>query len=357
MLRKFFWGLLYPVLFCVTTSFKHGHKSVPAVKQNKLRTIIVDAGHGGPDEGAIGEYSTEADIALAIALKIGKKLEDSLPDCKIVYTRTTRDLPGGLTNPHEANRLRAKIANENHGDLFISIHVNDTNPPHKKEIVGYKEETYYTGKGKKRKKHTRTVPIIKYIKLPGTVNGTQTYVWAVAKNDQKKEFIAENEEEMFGEKVDSSFLDADSPDWKILASLRTQKYFNKSLLIAGYVQDEVVAIGRKSWGVLQRDWAGIWVLQATAMPSILVETGFMCTPAEEAYLNSQKGQEELSDCVYNAVLRYKQLPAVLHNAGALPGNTTHALLCKPARFARPYGILHGSKPLCPPGFTHVYIVF
>ncbi len=111
MLRKIFWALLYPVIFCVTTSFKHGHTHVPAVKQNKLRTIIVDAGHGGPDEGAIGEYSTEADIALAIALKLGKKLEDSLPDCKIVYTRTGRELPGGLTNPHEANRLRAKIAN------------------------------------------------------------------------------------------------------------------------------------------------------------------------------------------------------------------------------------------------------
>jgi N-acetylmuramoyl-L-alanine amidase len=118
--------------------------------------------------------------------------------------------------------------------------------------------------------------------------------------------VGANEEELYGERADSSFQYFDSPEAKILASLRTQKYFNKSLLIAGYVQDEFENAGRKNLGVKQRDWEGIWVLQATAMPSILVETGFICTPAEEDYLNSEKGQQEVSDCIYNAVIHYKQ---------------------------------------------------
>ena len=308
MLRNIFLTLLYPVIFCAFTSFKAAPGTIKHARQHKLKTIIIDAGHGGPDEGAVGEYSNEADITLAIALKLGKLLEDSLPDCKIVYTRKDHDLPGGLMDHNLANRLRARIANENHGDLFIAIHVNDSNHPYKKDIIGHKQETYYTGKGKKRKKHTRTVPVIRYTKLPATVTGTQTYIWAVGKNNQKIDAVNGQEEDMFGlgEKVDSTFQYFDSPEAKILASLRTQKYFNNSLLVAGYVQDEIANTSRRSWGVFQRDWEGIWVLQATAMPSILVETGFICTPSEEEYLNSEKGQNEMSACIYNAVVRYRQ---------------------------------------------------
>ncbi len=304
MLRKIFLIPLYPILFFVLTSFKNTPHRV--LQQHTLRTIIIDAGHGGPDIGAVGAYSNEADITLALALKLGKKLEDSLPDCKIVYTRTDHNLPGGLQDHNLANRLRAKIANENHGDLFIAIHVNDAAHPYRKEIEGQREETYYTGKGKKRTKHTHEVPIIKYIKLPATIRGTLSIVWAVGKNDQKKEFVGANEEEIYGEKTDSTVQYFDSPEAKILASLRTQKYFNNSLLVAGYVQDEFEKAGRRNLGVIQRDWEGIWVLQATAMPSILVETGFICTPEEEDYLNSEIGQEETTNCIYNAVIRYKQ---------------------------------------------------
>jgi N-acetylmuramoyl-L-alanine amidase len=306
MLRKPFFLLLCLPVFCLLTSFKTGHSSVSHAAQQKLRVIVIDPGHGGPDEGAEGDYSNEADITLAIALKLGKKLEDSLPQCKIVYTRTDHNLPGDLMDHNLANRLRAKIANEAHGDLFISIHVNDASHPYKKEVVGHKEETYYTGKGKKKTKHTRTVPIIKYTKLPASVAGTETYIWAVGKNEQKKDFVNQNEEEIYGEKADSNFQYFDSPEAKILASLRTQKYFNNSLMLAGFVQDEVAGTDRKDMGVQQRDWEGIWVLQATAMPSVLVETGFICTPSEEDYLNSEKGQDELSSCVYRAIIRYKQ---------------------------------------------------
>jgi N-acetylmuramoyl-L-alanine amidase len=84
----------------------------------------VDAGHGGPDPGAIGQITTEADLVLKIALKLGKAISEAMPDVKVIYTRTTDELPGGLTDKNEANRYRAQMANEAKGDLFISIHAN-----------------------------------------------------------------------------------------------------------------------------------------------------------------------------------------------------------------------------------------
>ncbi|HVX48560.1 MAG TPA: N-acetylmuramoyl-L-alanine amidase [Chitinophagaceae bacterium] len=305
MLRKTFFIISCTLILCVSSSFKTISDKAPS-QQHLLRTIIVDAGHGGPDEGAVGEYSNEADITLAIALKLGKMLEDSLPDCKVVYTRTTHELPGGLQDHNAANRLRAKIANEAHGDLFVAIHVNDLPHPYRKTVTGYRTQTYYKGKGKSRTKHTRKVPVVKYTKLPGTKTGTETYIWAVGKNDQKKEFVGANEEDLYGEKADSGYQYFDNPEAKILASLRTQKYFNNSRMIAGFVQDELETAGRDNLGVKQRDWEGIWVLQATAMPSILVETGFICTPSEEDYLNSTRGQNETANCIYRAIVKYKQ---------------------------------------------------
>lgn len=305
-MNKYFLSVFFFLIIITLLSFNAGAPVQQVIQQQKLRTIIIDAGHGLPDPGAQGEYSNESDITLAIAMDLGKKLQQSLPDCKIVYTRTTRELPNGLKDKNVANRYRAQMANENHGDLFIAIHVNDAPHPYEKRLEGYRQQTYYTGKGKSRKKHTRTVPVYKYYKLPGIVNGTETYVWAVGKNDSKQSFVNSNEQEMYGEKADSSFQYFDSPEAKILASLRTQKYFSNSLLVADYVEDEFAKTGRVSHGVKQRDWEGIWVLQATAMPSILVETGFICTPTEEEYLNSDKGRDEVSNCILNAVLRYKQ---------------------------------------------------
>lgn len=264
-------------------------------QESVLNTIVIDAGHGLPDPGAQGEYSNESDIALAIALKLGKKIQQALPNCKVVYTRTDRNLPNGLQDKNAANRFRAKLANEVHGDLFISIHANDYNTGSKKVIDGY----HYTGKGKKRRK----VYEYHYEKKPGTIVGTETYIWAMNKNDDKIKFANEGQSEFSG--TDSSSFEYDSPEAKILANLRVQKYFDNSKNIAEFVQEEMEKIGRVNLGVKQRDWAGIWVLQATAMPSILVETGFVCTPSDEAYLNSDSGQNELASSILNAIIRYK----------------------------------------------------
>lgn len=108
---------------------------------------------------------------------------------------------------------------------------------------------------------------------------------------------------MYGE-ADSSVHLFDSPEARILASLKTKKYFDHSLLLANYVEDEFVKEGRFSRGVKQRNNEGIWVLQATAMPSILIEAGFITQ--EEDYLNSEKGQNEISYAIMRAVLHYKQ---------------------------------------------------
>lgn len=277
----------------------------PAPVKPVLRTIIVDAGHGFPDGGAEGEYSNESTLALAIALKLGKQLEERLPDSKIIYTRTTQELPAGLKDKNVANRYRAQMANEAHGDLFISIHLNSGSEHYRTEVIGHRTETYYKGKGKKRKKYTHRVPITRRVRVPGTVEGTETYVWASDKNDLKKQFVGSNQEDEFGEKTDSNYQYFESPEAKIMASLRTRKYFANSCAAASFVEDEFVKSGRPSRGVKQRDWEAIWVLQATAMPSILVETGFISTPSDEAYLNSAKGQDEVSTCIANAILRYK----------------------------------------------------
>lgn len=302
--------LIFSFAFLVSFTTVEAPPAKPTIK-----TIIVDAGHGLPDPGAVGEETNEAAVTLAVALKLGKLLEEALPDCKIIYTRTGSGLPGGLKDKNEANRLRARMANEAHGDLFVSIHCNSAGSGYKTKVVGYKTQTYYVtqGKGKKAKKikKTRKVPVTKRYKAPGTTVGTETYVWAAAKNDLKKQFVGnqqEDDEEGEGgeqEQADTTYKYFDSPEAKIMASLRTRKYFDNSCLMASLIEEEFVKVGRPSRGVKQRDWEAIWVLQATAMPSVLTELGFISTPEEEAYLNSNKGQDEIAVCLRRAILRYK----------------------------------------------------
>lgn len=276
-----------------------------------VKTIIIDAGHGLPDPGAQGKYSNEADIALAIAIHLGDRLKKLLPETNILFTRTGAELPGGNTDKDLANRYRARMANENHGDLFIAIHVNSLKDRFQRRIEGYRSETYTVsvdrGRKKRKVKKTRSVPIYRYYKLPCNRRGTETYIWAVDKYDQKQRSVgSRDDDEQFGEH-DSTSNFFESPDAKILASLRTKKYFDQSLTIANFVEEEFKKVGRNSYGVKQRNNKGIWVLQATNMPSILVETGFICTPDEEDYLNSEKGRNEVSYAVMRAVLRYKHL--------------------------------------------------
>ncbi len=300
-----------------------------------FKTIIIDPGHGLPDPGAPGSYSNESTKALEIALKLGDMLKQNLPNTKIIFTRTDEYLPEHLTSIKEALKRRAQIANENHGDLFISIHLNSANDRIRHDVVGHKKETYYTysGKGKRKKKiaHTHTVPIYKSTNLGCDAKGTEVYIWAVSKADSKKQFVGSSEDEMNDSTgADSSEFMFDSPEAKIKASILTKKYFNNSRMVAELVQEEFEKQGRINRGVLQRNNKGIWVLQATAMPSILVETGYICNREEEAYLNDDKDQNEVAYAIMRGVLRYKEslengnVPAVSQNAsGASDSSNKH----------------------------------
>lgn len=272
-----------------------------------IKTIIIDAGHGGKDNGARGDYSFEKDICLDIALNLGKKMEKEFPDVKILYTRTTDVYP--------AIKARADFANANRGDLFVSIHVNAAPKIRHSKFMGYKTEVYYKGKGKKRKKYTRKVPRYDVYYTDNPSNGTETYIWAADRTDEKEKFVGTD---MLSEELyDSTEYapDINDPEFKAKALLWTKRYFSKSYLLASMIEEEFIKEGRLSRGVKQRNHKGIWVLQATSMPSILVETGFITHRADEDYLNSEKGQEQISDNVLQAIKRYraategKQAPA------------------------------------------------
>lgn len=286
----------------------------------KVNTIIVDAGHGGTDQGARGKYSTEAQLTLQMSLKLEEILKKELPNTRIVMTRRT-DIFHNV-------REKADIANQQKGDLFVCIHVNAAPPVKHKELVNYKTVTYYKGKGKSRKKYTRKEPVYRYWTTPNQMHGTSTYVFAADRADEKASGLLEDERyESEAEIVDVP--DPKSPEAMIMARLWSQKFFSNSVRLGSMIEEEFVKVGRKSMGVLQRNHKGIWVLQATNMPAVLIETGFITYPEEEDYLNSEKGQAELVRAIANGVIRYKAQvesrgPATRSETGATTRKSTPA---------------------------------
>ena len=294
MIKK---GACYGLIAMVLTVLMAFH-TVPSgvIPKPAIRTIIIDAGHGGSDNGARGDYSFEKDICLDVALKLGKKLEQEFPDTRILYTRTRDEYP--------SIKSRADFANANKGDLFISIHVNAGPKIRHSKFAGYRTETYYTGKGKSRKKRTRRVPKYNIYYTENPSNGTETYIWAADRTAAKGEYVTERISEEVNDSTEY-VPDLNDPEFKAKSLLWTKRYFDKSLMLATMVEEEFINGGRISRGVKQRNEKGIWVLQATAMPSILVETGFITHRPDEDYLNSNKGQEEIATHVLAAIKRYK----------------------------------------------------
>lgn len=299
--------LLTPICFAlILLSFVE--KKIDPPQKATLKTLVIDAGHGGIDPGARGSFSSEADVSLAVALKFGEALKKEFPDLKIIYTRTSDQMAGNKKNKDEGNRYRATLANESGGDLFIAIHCNSAPDIRHKEVTGYKNVTSYTGKGKKKKKVTRKVPQYRYWSTPNPAVGTETYIWALNKNDEKVNSISKNDEH-YGEIDSTSTLvlpDPSDPAEKARMLIYAQHYFRKSLSLADLVEKEFIGTGRTSRGVKQRNHTGIWVLQATGMPSILVEIGFISNREEERYINSENGQEEIVDDLVGAFRTYKQ---------------------------------------------------
>lgn len=267
------------------------------IKQKVIKTIVIDAGHGGSDAGAKGAYSYEKDICLDIALKLEKIMARELPGVKLLQTRTTDSYP--------ALHARANFANSNKGDLFLCIHVNAAPAKRHSERTGYKTVVSYTGKGKKKKKVTRKVPQYRTWTTPNPAKGTETYIWGAHKNDDKEVAMRENAPMLNEDNFQTNYgnIDPNSPEFIALSLIKTKQFFKRSATLAGFVQDEFAQIGRIDRDVRQRS-VGIWVLQATAMPSILVETGYITNRSEEDYLNSKAGQEELAECITRAVKTY-----------------------------------------------------
>jgi len=296
-------SIFFTIVFFSLNSFSQTPK--------KIRTIIVDAGHGGQDGGAHGAYegglnSWEKDITLAISNKLVAELQQELPDVKIVPTRTT--------DIYQPPSEKANIANANKGDLFICIHADAVALKQGRRKIGthieIKHTVYYVGKGKKRKKMIKSrnvvVPTYEYYKIGCTQQGTSVWIFAAHKTSDKLKAIMNNEDFDIGEGADSTFNEKDfsSQDNKMLAQIYAKRYQDRSIKLATLVNDEISDAGRTSLGINQRQ-KGIWVLQATNMPAILVETGFITNHDDERYLNSEKGQQEIADCITRAVKRYK----------------------------------------------------
>jgi len=230
------------------------------IKDGKVRRVVLDAGHGGKDPGAVGSASREKDITLSIALKAGKYISDNFPDVEVIYTRKT-DVAVELDK-------RAKIANEAHADLFISIHCNSS-----------KSKTPY---------------------------GTETFVMGIHKSAANLE-VAKLEnaaillEDNYSERYEG--FDPRSPESHIIFSLFQNSYREFSLELATLIQEQFrVKTARFDRGVKE---AGFWVLYRTSMPGVLVEAGFISNQAEEQYLRSSTGQMEVAATIYRAFRQYK----------------------------------------------------
>lgn len=282
-------------------------------KRKPLRTIIIDPGHGGLDPGARGTFSTEANVSLAVSLKLGDTIAKAFPDINVIFTRTTDILPGNSSTLDAGLKYRADLANASGGDLFIAVHCNSAGRTpggwYGKKVSHYTTATKKVKVKKKWVTKTYKAPVYENYWIENRANGTETYVWALNKNDSKINSVALKAEDYYGE-IDSvstvSLPDPTDPVDKARMLIYAQNFFRKSLTLADMVQQEFSKTGRVDRGVKQRNDKGIWVLQATGMPSVLVEIGFISNKEEEEYINSEKGQQEIVANIFNAIRQYKE---------------------------------------------------
>jgi N-acetylmuramoyl-L-alanine amidase len=256
----------------------------------------------------MGLTESEANVALQVSLKLGDTLAKAFPSMKIIYTRTTDVLPGPIQNKDAALKYRANLANESGADLFIAIHCNSAGRHaggwYERRVVG---RTAHTKTVKKKKKTYYTYQY-ETVYVENKAKGTETYIWATSKNDAKINSVSKNNE--FSGEIDSTSTltlpDPSDPTEKARMLIYAQYYFRKSLSLANYVQDEFKDADRIDRGVKQRNDKGIWVLQATGMPSILIEIGFISNKEEEAYITSESGQNEIVRNIFTAIRKYKE---------------------------------------------------
>ena len=260
-------------------------------KIGTIKTIVIDAGHGGKDPGCNGVSAKEKDVSLSVALKLGKLIEENMKDVKVIYTRTT-DVFVELED-------RAQIANKAKADLFISIHCNAAG-----KVVKYRDPKTKKMRVKMRKnKKGKFVPVETTNPLPF---GSETYVMGL-KNEEGKMRVATREnsviylEDDYEKKYEG--FDPDSEESYIIMSNYTSAYVIQSANLGLKIQDEYAKkAGRVDKGVHRQS---IWVLWRTAMPSILTEIGYLTNPLEEEFLASEKGQDYISKSIFRGLRKYK----------------------------------------------------
>ncbi|GHU55836.1 N-acetylmuramoyl-L-alanine amidase [Bacteroidia bacterium] len=229
--------------------------------QEKIFTVVIDAGHGGHDIGAPGATVKEKVINLAVALKLGNLISENLNDVKVIYTRKT-DRFIGLDE-------RANIANRNKADLFISIHTNA-------------------------------------VEKASQVSGAETYTMGLARSEENLE-VAKREnsvillEEDYQQKYEG--FDPNSAESNIMFSLMQNRHMEQSISFASEIQKSFKTAKRNDRGVRQ---AGLLVLRKTSMPSVLVELGFISNATEERFMKSADGQKKLAKALYDAFVIYKR---------------------------------------------------
>ncbi|MGC4038968.1 MAG: N-acetylmuramoyl-L-alanine amidase [Chitinophagaceae bacterium] len=296
-----------PAIFSFVPSYK-----ISQSPKATIRTIIIDPGHGGDFSGAEGLKSLEKEVSLSVALKFGQALQAEFPDIKVIYTRTTDANAGNKTTLRDDLNYRADLANASGGDLFLSFHCNSAG----KKAGGWYEKVVTerirkTRMVKRKKKKVKEVYYeYKYANVwrENVAHGTESYIWAADRTEAKTSSIAKNND--YTGEIDSTgavqLPDPSDPAEKARMLIYAQQYFKKSLIFADMIQKEFAKRGRVDRGVKQRNDEGIWVLQATGMPSVLVELGFISNKEEEQYINSDQGQEEMVTDIMNAFRSYKQ---------------------------------------------------
>ena len=240
-------------------------------------TVVLDAGHGGNDAGAVGSFSKEKNINLRYTLLVGDMIKKNIPDAKVIYTRD-KDV---FVNLNE----RARIANKNKADLFISIHTNSSKN--------------------------------------SSANGMETFTLGVSKSKENMEVaMLENSVIKYEEDYETKYegFDPNSVDSYIMFEFMKDQYTDRSITCADLIQKGMIkASKRNDRGVRQ---AGFLVLRATTMPSVLVELGFISNKEEEKFLNNNDNQVKMATAIFNAIKEYK------HELDKKSGNSVNEELKK-----------------------------
>jgi N-acetylmuramoyl-L-alanine amidase len=245
------------LLFAVFTFSIRLNAQLSNSDRSILKTVVIDAGHGGKDPGCHGGYANEKTVCLNIALKLGEMIKKKYPNIKVVYTRD-RDIFIELNE-------RANIANRAKADLFICIHANAASP------AAYGSETYVLG-----------------------LHRTES---------QQKVAERENATIFMEDDKGAKYKDFDlSPDAIIARQIQLSVFLNQSISFADKLQKEFKRLGRYDRGVKQ---AGFLVLYKTTMPSVLIETGFLTNPNEEKFLGDMEGQQKMASAMFTAFEQYK----------------------------------------------------